>query len=112
MGAECKMWIQFGPFLCLEASNKLKFYLITFIIHCFLLLSPWPLEVSLPTGFCFQSKLPWESGTIFLKLSFEPPSRSPFCVTDTNICKKQTASLVLTFLVPSAATSVLGHMLL
>jgi len=37
MGAVCKMWIQDGPFLFLEASNKLKFYFITFrffMLYC------------------------------------------------------------------------------
>lgn len=35
MGARCKMWIQAGPFLSLETSNKIRFYLVTFKFFMF-----------------------------------------------------------------------------
>lgn len=35
MGARCKMWIQAEPFLSLETSNKIRFYLVTFKFFMF-----------------------------------------------------------------------------
>lgn len=103
MGPGCKMKIQVWPLVSLEASKKFKFYLIAFrffmVFFCFHP-GPWKSE------FCFQNKLLWESETIFLDLSFWAT-----CQWYQHL-QKETASLALISLVPSAVSLVLVHMLL
>lgn len=109
MGPGCKMKIQVWPLLSLETSKKFKFYLITFrffvVFFCFHP-GPWKSE------FCFQNELLWESETIFLDLSFWATFSKPLLCQWYQHLQKETASLALISLVPSAVSLVLVHMLL
>lgn len=90
MGAGCKMWLQVWPFVSLEVSNKVKFYLITCrFFMAFLCFHPGPYRSPFLLSCSFRANYHGSLKQSFWIWASGSPSQSPSCVTDTNTCKKK-----------------------
>lgn len=107
MGAGCKMWLQVWPFVSLEVSNKVKFYLITCrFFMAFLCFHPGPCRSPFLLSCSFRANYHGSLKQSFLNLSFWVTFSKPLLCHWYQHLQKETASLF-----PSAASPVL-HMLL